>query len=472
MDQDLAQLPARHEAAPAPPAPAPPAPASALGASAAAMGNAAFGAAVARVPLSVARNGPTPAAPAAPSAARGDAADAGKDDQAAVTDAMNAIGWEESVAEGPVGKEPGMPGAGDSEGQRSMFVGGKLTVRANLGALTPEQKALITAQVDAGGESPETAAAWKGDSYEWTSTFTTAGRMTVEYTLASEGATESNMVPLLVKADAATARANVQIAQSVLEQKMSAVQMKLGPAHTAYKAAYEKHKSVLEDAGAAEKLEQDVLIKIAFAAAGGAAGVAIPSPGDIAEKWATIKAFTYDTPGGRSTRALGAGAAAENKFTPLVGDAEDFFVRVHTAIAKEANAAYTNFIANLEGINKAVALGEKAFEGNPATVMKADKTLDELAAGLHASQPKYLHDMFKEWLERYAYKYVVTKEENAAKTGVVVGLGWKVEQKIKSVAASIGEDGDVWIEKYGGVAKQRARREQEWNENAGHPIKR
>ena len=165
--------------------------------------------------------------------------------------------------------------------RQKVYVGDAMTVTANFGMLTDEQRQAITFTNTLDGTYAMTGPSWQGNSASWKIEFVTVGNLSAKF--GAEGALMPGASMVLgdyqesygVVADLLDFMMACQAAQSDIIAKFASAETKLQAAATAFKKAQETQQKALTAAANAQKAGDDLVWAALFAAVGGFAGGAV-----------------------------------------------------------------------------------------------------------------------------------------------------------------------------------------------------
>lgn len=230
----------------------------------------------------------------------------------------------------------------------------------------------------------------------------------------------------------------------------------------AYGNAYDSHEKTLRAQSASNRLAEEIILSAALAFIPGGVGGVV---GGMMKK-ATKNEFLIDgikdmaKAGARGVQAAVVGKQDSGNLTPMAKDPRtwraQYAVRVNTEKEKvldllnswktKANNSDPTFYRNFDPVavmDKSLVSGGEALKDVPVP--------DQVT-----SQKQYELGMWKEWLQTYGYTVVESPGMYGGRSkSIQENQGKKIRDRINA----LGEDGDAWLERYGGVALERARKE-------------
>lgn len=373
------------------------------------------------------------------------------------------------------------------EGKPKVFVGDTVIVRAHVKHL--DDKTFRTLQTNArltGGVAMGDTEREGTEVLRWRLTFQAPGPATADFdvALAPKSPLDNTLnapghsVSFLVVQDIEHFALSCISAQSKLLSKFMAASERLNLSANALRIAYNEQKADLEDVAASEKLADDILFGVIFAAVGGGAGgllggwLKTVSGGKLAKADHIIDAgkdtlkFVVRSgqkaiPGGARVSTSGDSTAPTTDQLPTLRgdraptgeDPVEFLTRVGARVSAEGKNVQELLSVIVDKARKG---GADEFDEDPESVLANVGQLEAIATQLPIEKGAYLKELWKTWLENYAYK---------ASGGVVYDkVARKLRKKINKAADSVGEDGDDWIRHYAPAAKLKAEKEAESQE--------
>lgn len=288
-------------------------------------------------------------------------------------------------------------------------------------------------------------------------------------------------------------------AQTYLAQQYAAARALVYAATQHYKAAYDKHVQLLEAKRARDRLKHDLLLSIILAPlaglAGGTVGGALKPFADNLHKLQTIRAniqaaIVTDSAkdltkvlarsvvrapsqgasseskadgmragSGRSTGRTGKGSSAAAGEDPL-----SWLTRVHGELSLEESDAYAMLLDLQETVHWELSTGTAMdHEVDPMTLVSELCTVDGASLGEFGTPPEetdFLKALWATWLSEYAWKMTESRNRSYGEYWtthhVTSNMDGDLEDAIRDVARNMGEDGDAWLQQFGGQSKQRA----------------
>jgi hypothetical protein len=255
-----------------------------------------------------------------------------------------------------------------------------------------------------------------------------------------------------------------------------------------YKTGYDAHKGALDAQNARDRLTNELIMGVLFAAIGGAAGGAIggiighaagkastavgaAALGAITDAAKDVGKYIGRIPttllarsgggGGASTPAdadrpsHGAGATGAGATGPAATDPFGWHLDVMRAFAAEKRQLFASLRNCNEVADQLLATGSSyEFDWDPVAVLANALRIDGTALtelGEPPSARDYEKCFWIAWLSQYAYKLGHTSDPDGYYThySPEENIGKDVREAIDRVAASFGENGGQWIREYG-----------------------
>ena len=269
-------------------------------------------------------------------------------------------------------------------------------------------------------------------------------------------------------------------AQSRVSKRFAAASRHVNLAASAFRKAHAEQDTDLKDVEAEERMWGDLVWGALFAAAGGFVGGGVGGwlktvkEGafknddwliDTAKDTAKFAVRSIDRVqrGGRPATAGDSTAPGHADVGRARGerrasgkDPLDFLTDLSADIAAEGEALHARLEELIGSARQARDANSKAdFEEDPLDVVSRGYQLEQLVAGLHLEKKLYLKQLWKTWLENYAWKAEVTT------LSAEPNVNRKLRKKIAKAAADCGESADAWISEFGRKAKVKAEAEAE-----------
>jgi hypothetical protein len=361
---------------------------------------------------------------------------------------------------------PGPEGAGVkrevSDGYHHIFKGDTFIVKVKFAKMTDKEwSSLDTYENVIGPDSGwRMRIHWVTDDINaWEMTATKVGSYVLQVGTKGPGKPVVDTRAVVVVSDLQDFTLALVEAQSTLAGKFHKATRTLNEAATAFREAYGEQEKVLDSLAASEKMLDDVVFGVLFAAAGGALAsnlkamrslTAVGAKGeplqllsdawiDAAKDTAKFYVRSADRLRGGSSHPSTSGDATSPSVTdpirsgggmykPAGEHPQDFLTKLSSRVAAEGEAAQAVLTKLIKDARAARDANSKAdFEEDPVAVVNRGQMLDQISNELVTEKKVYLAALWKTWVRDH---------------------GWQtmpVLEAITRAAEAVGEDVKSWI---------------------------
>jgi hypothetical protein len=389
--------------------------------------------------------------------------------------------WSSHIVKG--GEGAGLERTYDATGGQKVFKGDRMTVSAEFGTLTDDQrKGVQSIDAHAGDSSvcAVTGGDWQGNKLTWEVTFLKVGPLKNDFNVFWEqsGAqlefgtySESSVVV----ADLADFIMAVQVAQSQILSRFSSATAQLNQAAQAFRQAQADQDAALHEVSSEEKMIDDLLYGALFAGLGGAAGGAVGgalkntfmgwsaaeagAATDAAKDLTKFAVRSMDKmrgSGGGGPSTSGDSTAPASPTAPAGGERKasgenplDFLTTQAALVAGDQAKVQDSMTKLVEAARQARDANSKTdFDEDPMEVASRKSELDDITGKLNTDKKYYLKELWHSWLGAYGYKLTESVGKGGRHASVDENVGRKVRKAIRKAAEQCGEDGDTWIQQF------------------------